>query len=184
MRTAFKEWAVVCRALASGRQILILRKGGLVEPGGEFQPEHREFLLFPTYLHQSAEALVADWRDVLDQVRAEQPPEGTIRIEHLAAITHSIRVTSASTSARLTSHHVWADDVIDERLRRWGTESVYALLVRVAALPEPVTLPMLPSYGGCTSWVELAQDIPTERALPVLSESEFEQRARRLLAGL
>ena len=38
---AFKEWAVICRALAQGRQRLILRKGGIEEPGGQFELAHR-----------------------------------------------------------------------------------------------------------------------------------------------
>ena len=49
---AFKEWAVICRALAEGRQSLILRKGGIAEAGGQFRPEHDRFLLYPTYFHE------------------------------------------------------------------------------------------------------------------------------------
>jgi hypothetical protein len=52
IRTAFKEWAAICRALATGRQDVILRKGGIVEDGGEFRPDHASFLLLPTFLHQ------------------------------------------------------------------------------------------------------------------------------------
>ena len=36
LKHAFKEWAVICKALATGRQLLILRKGGIDEPGGDF----------------------------------------------------------------------------------------------------------------------------------------------------
>ena len=45
---AFKEWAVVCAALASGQQSLILRKGGIHEGRDGFRVAHREFWLFPT----------------------------------------------------------------------------------------------------------------------------------------
>ena len=37
LKDAFKEWAVICRALAEGRQALILRKGGIAEAGGDFR---------------------------------------------------------------------------------------------------------------------------------------------------
>ncbi len=47
-RTAFKEWAAVCAALSAGRQTVILRKGGIAEGPGGFQPEHGEFWLLPT----------------------------------------------------------------------------------------------------------------------------------------
>ena len=49
---AFKEWAVVCAALASGRQSVILRKGGIHEGRDGFRVDHREFWLFPTRFHQ------------------------------------------------------------------------------------------------------------------------------------
>ncbi len=52
LRHAFKEWAVICRALAEGRQAVVLRKGGVAEKTGEFQIEHTRFWLFPTYVHQ------------------------------------------------------------------------------------------------------------------------------------
>ena len=41
LKYAFKEWAVVCRALTEGKQALILRKGGIAETGGRFQLEHK-----------------------------------------------------------------------------------------------------------------------------------------------
>ena len=42
----FKEWAVVCEALGSGRQSIILRKGGIAEGREGFSFKHREFFLF------------------------------------------------------------------------------------------------------------------------------------------
>src|SRR3990170_4065613 len=57
LSTALKEWAIVCQALESGRQIVLLRKGGIHDIGGEFELEHREFLFFPTYLHQNLNML-------------------------------------------------------------------------------------------------------------------------------
>src|SRR4026207_2223470 len=57
LQTALKEWATVCGALAAGRQIVLRRKGGIYESGGEFELDHPEFLLFPTYLHQNLKML-------------------------------------------------------------------------------------------------------------------------------
>lgn len=39
---ALKEWAVICRELAEGRQIIVLRKGGIREPRTGFSVEHQE----------------------------------------------------------------------------------------------------------------------------------------------
>ena len=55
MRFGFKEWAVICRALAIGRQALILRKGGIAEGRAGFAFQHEEFFLFPTWFHEQLE---------------------------------------------------------------------------------------------------------------------------------
>jgi len=59
---ALKEWASVIAALESGRQILLLRKGGILEQSNKnrFSIIHNEFLFFPTYLHQSRGELKDD----------------------------------------------------------------------------------------------------------------------------
>src|SRR5687768_3845167 len=44
LHVALKEWATVCTALETGRQILLLRKGGIHETGGQFELEHSRFL--------------------------------------------------------------------------------------------------------------------------------------------
>ena len=71
LRVALKEWAVVCAALGSGRQIILLRKGGIYESAGEFEIEHRQFLLFPTYLHQNAGMLKDEAKGQLTVMAAE-----------------------------------------------------------------------------------------------------------------
>ena len=154
-RTAFKEWAVICRALAQGRQDVILRKGGIVEPDGGFRLECREFLLLPTFLHQSAESLVPAARDLLVDIDADRPPPGTVVFRHWATVTDALQVRSLDELSRVRDRHVWADAVVAERFHRWRDE-LHVLEVRVSALPEPLTLPWHDAYGGCKSWVEIA----------------------------
>jgi hypothetical protein len=48
----FKEWSLVCGALGSGEQSIILRKGGIAEGRSGFSFQHREFFLFPTFFHE------------------------------------------------------------------------------------------------------------------------------------
>jgi len=154
MPTAFKEWAAVCRALAAGRQDVILRKGGIVEPGGEFRPDHSAFLLLPTFLHQAPESLIPEARDLLDGIDADRPPEGTVVFRHAATVREARRVTRLDDLAAYRARHVWSDAVVAERFHRWKDE-LHVLVVDVAPLPSPITLPWHDSYGGCRSWVEL-----------------------------
>ena len=154
VRTAFKEWAVICRALASGRQDVILRKGGIVEPGGAFRPEYARFLLLPTFLHQSAESLVPEARDLLVGIDDDRPPEGTVVFRHGAFVRAAHRITDRRALDAYRDRHVWAESVVDERFHRWQDE-LHVLEVAVTPLPSPVVLPWQESYGGCRSWVEL-----------------------------
>ncbi|MFN9370011.1 MAG: DUF1802 family protein [Planctomycetia bacterium] len=149
---AFKEWAAICRALAAGRQDVILRKGGIVEPGGGFRPEHTRFLLLPTFLHQSPESLVPEARDLLDGIDADRPPEGSVVFRHVATVTTARRIVRLEDLARYRPRHVWADTVVAERFHRWQDE-LHVLEVDVAPLAEPLVLPWCDAYGGCKSWV-------------------------------
>ena len=153
-QTAFKEWAVICRALAQGRQRVILRKGGIIEPGGQFELAHSEFLLMPTFLHQSPESLVPEARDLLVDIDADRPPEGTVVFRYRATVTNAIRIESLDGLSRFRGDHVWADHVVAERFHRWRDE-LHVLMVDVATLAEPLVVPWQESFGGCKSWVEL-----------------------------
>src|SRR5579885_3233527 len=87
LRIAFKEWAVVCRALAEGRQALILRKGGIAEEGGVFRPEHDRFWLYPTYFHEpQRNGIKPEFAPPLAAAEADRPPTGTLRLTHFAEV--------------------------------------------------------------------------------------------------
>ena len=94
VKIAFKEWAFICRALATGRQTLVLRKGGIREEGGEFRPDHPAFFLFPTYFHQASETITQEARSKLQEAMAEQPDSGILRLSHFVGISEAIRVNS------------------------------------------------------------------------------------------
>src|SRR3954447_14252178 len=55
VNTALKEWASVISVLSTGQQVVLLRKGGIVEAKRGFELLHPEFLLFPAFEHQHAE---------------------------------------------------------------------------------------------------------------------------------
>ena len=176
MKTAFKEWAVICRALGTGRQVLILRKGGIGEDAGTFRPKHREFLLFPTGFHQSTEQVLPEAHRLLRQVEAHQPRADQVTLSHYAVVADAIRVASIAALRALRGEHIWSDTVVEERFHRWKEEAVYALIVRVYALPNPVTIPMMDHYAGCKSWVDLEADVSTAGAVPVLADKAFGDR--------
>jgi hypothetical protein len=173
VRIAFKEWSVVVDALATGRQILLLRKGGIAEPRGGFRVEHERFFLFPTRFHQQREGVIDSARERFDALSQNAVSEGQVRVSHLAEVVSWRKIVSLEQALALEGLHVWRPEVIRERFD-WGREAaIHAMALRIHALREAVELPMIPAYGGCRSWVELEHDVDVSGAVPVLSESEF-----------
>ena len=178
MRTAFKEWAIIVDALGRGEQILLLRKGGIAEGRGGFQVEHPRFLFFPTLYHQQRESVLPAAQLRYDEIAPHLPPPETLRLEFCAEVVAWRKLTSLADVERLRGQHLWRDEVLAQRFD-WGKEqNLFALAVRVSRLPQRIELPMLPSYGGCKSWIELAEEIPTDTVQPVLTEAAFQARLR------
>lgn len=183
VRIAFKEWAVVVDALGCGEQILILRKGGIAEGRGGFQVEHPAFFLFPTLFHQQRESVLPAAQKRFDEMAPHFPPPEVLRLEYFAEVTEWRQLDSLEAAERLRGQHIWRDEVVRERFD-WGkNKNIFALAVRVFRLPEKMELPMLPSYGGCKSWIELEKEISTDEARPVLSEAAFAEKLTRFQAA-
>src|ERR687889_2309993 len=72
MMIALKEWAIVCKALEKGKQMLLLRKGGIMEYRKGFEVKHNEFLLYPTFEHQSVESIKVEYKEKLKEILEEQ----------------------------------------------------------------------------------------------------------------
>ena len=71
---ALKEWAVVCRALEEGRQVVLLRKGGILEYRQGFEVKHEKFLMFPTFEHQSKDSLQPDYAGIRPKITGPGEP--------------------------------------------------------------------------------------------------------------
>ena len=184
MRVAFKEWAIVEDALATGRQILIFRKGGISEGKGGFKPERDRFLIFPTLFHQQREAVVEEAQRRYDEIVSTFPPASTLRVRHYCEITDWREVKSLEMARRLDAFHIWRPNVIEERFD-WGRQKlIFAMLVRTHRLPEAVELPMSPAYGGCKSWIELERDVDITGAIPALADETYTQQANQIRAVL
>lgn len=172
LQHAFKEWAVICRALAEGRQSIILRKGGIAEDGGDFQVEHTRFWLFPTYVHQQTDGIQEDARPLLEQALAEKPPPGTLHLSHWVEVTGVYHVHDLTLALLLAHLHSWTPATVEKRFN-YRSPGIYVLASRVHRAPQVHVVPDLPRYEGCRSWVELEEALPTEGSQPVLSEAAY-----------
>jgi hypothetical protein len=181
---AFKEWAVTVRALATGQQIVLVRKGGIREEGREFRVEEPRFLLYPTYEHQRADLLQPPYRADLDAVLAAPPPSGSVRLDHWAEVTDVYETLEAAEVEALAPHFIWTTGYAEERLRWRPKKPLYVLLLRVYRLAETHDVPVLPSYLGCKSWVELEQPISLEGLTPTLDDAAYAARRAAIQTAL
>jgi hypothetical protein len=179
LKHAFKEWAVICRALAEGRQSLILRKGGVAEEGGQFEVAQTRFWLYPTYLHQKAEALKSEALRLLQTVEAERPPEGAIRLSHFAEVGGVYHLHDIVGTLKIDPLHLWSQETVTARYE-YRQPGLLVLPVRVYRIPEVLEIPETARYAGCKSWVELERALPTAGASPVLEEDAFRDVMRML----
>jgi hypothetical protein len=166
LSVAFKEWAVICRALATGRQSVILRKGGIAEEGGAFRPEHSEFLLYPTFFHEHRTGVKPEFLPLLEAAEADRPEPGTIRFTHFARVTGVEHVTDLGAALALDPLHAWTPEVIRKRFE-YRTPGLFVLTVRVYRLAEPAVRPERPEYAGCKTWVTLDEPVATDGVKPV-----------------
>jgi len=170
MTTAFKEWALICEALGSGRQSVILRKGGIAEGRAGFAFQHAEFFLFPTWFHEQLERTTLP-----PETPVPAAPEDEIEIAYAATVEWTRLVTDLAVVKRLRDLHVWRDEIVEERFRYDETPGLHVAFVRVFRLEPPQRLHMEKKYGGCRSWVELPE-LDGSALVSVLSDEEHERR--------
>lgn len=181
LTVALKEWAIVSRALESGRQIILLRKGGIHESGGEFELDHPQFLLFPTYLHQNLAMLKPAEHAGFAPAGAEP---SQIHISAAAEVTDIIPVAKRRQIDALDDQHVWTVPLINMRFNYKPQNPLYLLLLRVYKLARPVDLENTITYAGCKSWVPLDTPISTAGAIPVLDETGYQSLRGAILKKL
>jgi hypothetical protein len=181
LRIGLKEWDVVCNALERGRQIILLRKGGIYEAAGEFELENPQFLLFPTYVHQNAKMLKTEAHAGVKHVESEP---GQIRLSAIGAVTDVVQLRSRDQMDRIDGEHVWTAPLIDMRFNYKPQNPLYLLLVRVYRLPEAVMVDNTPAYAGCKSWVPLDEPVAANAAVSVLDDARYDSRRTKILNAI
>ena len=182
--TALKEWSSVVEALKSGRQVMLIRKGGLADRGKLFAVEETEFFLYPTYLHQQVEFVRPEFVADFQEATTPRAPDGQLMMDSYAVVEDAIAVASREELLRLDGLHTWNRRFIDHRLQ-WKPESpAWVVLLRLYRLAEPIVLEEQRRYRGCRSWVRLHEELPTAGATAVLSDAQFVESVAAVRAAL
>src|SRR5262245_43607073 len=127
LSSAFKEWAVICRALASGTQGIILRKGGIAE---DFTVEQTKFWLWPAYTQQQRSGIRTEARPLLDEAEADTPTAGTVRLSHWTEVTGVYQIRDVTAALLLAHLHCWSEETVRKRFA-YRAPGLHVLAVRV-----------------------------------------------------
>lgn len=181
---ALKEWAVVVRAMDLGFQTILLRKGGIVEENRHFALESGEFFLLPTYTHQEPDVLQQRFRALMDDPFCKARSDDLVPITHWAKVTDVLVVRSLDQLRMLATHYVWTPEYASQRFQWKPKYPLNLLVLRVFRLPQACLVRWDTAFGGCRSWADMGEPIPTSGSSPVLSDAEFNARVREILRVL
>jgi hypothetical protein len=179
---AFKEWAGVCDALAEGVQSIILRKGGIREGSGPgaFVPEHEEFWLYPTAVHQAEQGL----RTAAPGSRpGPARPDKSIAIRALARVEMIGYIHDESRLPALEEFHVLTAETVRKRFH-YRTAGLWILVARIWRRAPAFAILETPEHAGCKTWVTLDAGLPTSDLVPAVEEEIWAERRRRLSSVL
>ncbi len=183
-RTALKEWAVLCDAMARGDIVAMVRKGGIREQRSGFAVRHERFLLYPTFFHARENELAPRFRETLTSADATQPPSGLVRFSLVADVAAVWQVADLDSLRAIEQAHGLAWSAVESRFNYRGVPGVQVVAVRVSHLPAAAEVPEVRRYAGCVSWVELDEDVDVSGAAPVLDSSAFDARLALLHSAL
>lgn len=196
---ALKEWAVTTRALEAGRQIILLRKGGLLDPAtekaesGAFTLEYSNFWLQDTFLHQDQNLVKPENRDLFEKIeakllKAERETENSafgnlaesrnearrfLRLQTFARVERVWDFGPDDEEKLLRAPHIWSRAYFDIRFSYKPQSPLLCAALRVYRCETPHLVPLRAEFAGCRSWLELGEDLPLKNPRAALNDDEF-----------
>ena len=166
------------------RSILLVRKGGIHEEGKDFRVIHPEFLLYSTFEHQREDLLQPESQPALRELLGQPRDETQISFTHYAKVAELIEISDQEKVDDLSLHYIWTKEYAQSRLHWKPMLPLAVMLLRVYRMENPVSVPFLPEYKGCTSWVDILSDVPLGQLQPVLSDEEFQRQMDEIKGSL
>jgi hypothetical protein len=173
---ALKEWDAQIQALETGQTALVIRKGGIVEARGEFEVEHREFWLYPTFVHQNPGEL----RSTFSSLLRLDPASGQVSIRAFARVERIWKLENLDVIKTLESQQCLTAEALERKFHYRNKPWVHALLLRVYKLEPAQTITESELQRGCVSWVPLEREIVLEHLTPGMDDSSFTNQRQTL----
>lgn len=181
LQNTLKEWAVAVKALERGETALVVRKGGIREKA--FAVPSERFLLLPGYEHQRPELIKPEFRHIMDGL-PDLTDDGPLRFSSFAEVHSAYEISSPEALEAIDPYHMWTPEYAESRFKWRPKKPLTVLVLRTYVLPETIELPYREEYGGCKSWIELAEPVSVEGARPALDDASFERLVGPALGAL
>ena len=177
---ALKEWATGLEAMGRGEQVVLIRKGGLIEPGSGFEVVSQQFVLYPTFEHQAVSYLRPPYQRYFEEAMRRRAPDGQVCVELVGLAGEAKQVQDPAVVERLSALHIYNEPFVTQRLKWQPKMPLVIVPVRAYRLATAQILPVAPQYAGCKSWVELEQPVSLAGAVPVLDDATFASRLAQI----
>jgi hypothetical protein len=161
---ALKEWAIVCKAAENGKQVLLFRKGGIMEYRNGFELKHKNFFLFPTFEHQSIDSIRNEYKIELESLENQHNNvnkdnldivQNTININLFVEVTYFKEINDIDKLDKLEKFHIWNLDYVKMRFNYNPKKPLYLMLLRTYKLNDPIKIHNKSEWSGCKSWIEI-----------------------------
>lgn len=153
---AFKEWHVICDALLSGEQSIILRKGGIAEGRKGFAFQHNAFLLFPTFFHSQYDGVRKEISD--EQRHDSEEDRETVEFSGFCSVEGHAILSDWGEIERLEPFHIWQPSLLQERFDYGNQSALHLAVVKTHRFVAPLQVSYIKRFGGCRSWVDIPEN--------------------------
>ena len=166
---ALKEWAIVCKAAEDGNQVLLFRKGGIMEYRNGFELKHKNFFLFPTFEHQSMESIKEEYKKEFENLTKQHEQKGlnstvpndsqmspnTTTINSFVEISFFNEINDINKLEKLEKFHIWNLDYVKMRFNYNPKKPLFLVLLRTYKLKDAIKIHNKTEWSGCKSWIQI-----------------------------
>ena len=166
---ALKEWAIVCKAAEDGNQVLLFRKGGIMEYRNGFELKHKNFFLFPTFEHQSMESIREEYKKEFENLTKQheqkdlnstvpndsQISPNTTTINSFVEISYFNEINDINKLEKFEKFHIWNLEYVKMRFNYNPKKPLFLVLLRTYKLKDAIKIHNKPEWSGCKSWIQI-----------------------------
>lgn len=164
----------MCKAAEDGKQVLLFRKGGIMEYRNGFELKNKNFFLFPTFEHQSMESIREEYKKELESLTNQHIVKDDEQKDSSSTVPNDSRISPNTTTInsfveiscfneindinkleKLEKFHIWNLDYVKMRFNYNPKKPLFLMLLRTYRLRDVIKIHNKPEWSGCKSWIQI-----------------------------